>query len=471
MNNRTSRSLAVLFVLLIGFVAYLAMSGPQKTEKKPSSEIVEKTIDESAQSTIVAKGDHKTMPQAASAPENNLKETVSGDLDQVQTDFLAEARLALTDADPAVRVQAVRNLRHEASEEAISILEGCFNDPSTLVIKSALNSLAFIGNSELFRDKVYEILESKAIDENFPERGLALVIAALFSGDDQLLPIISDYISADSDIEDEKSANIRSAAKALAAIGSPATVDLIEQILISTNDSSLQRLALNSLAKIDSPKAVDILQQQLNNGNSSARLNSAIALAALNKAEYNNILAETLVTQEVDDEIVTAIAQSPASPAVFEKVFYENEIEKEELIQYLELLQDSMLSSINETRAGIMDTVEPMLNSGDPELEAEAIKLFGMGFGQLDTVEILEPKLQIADSKVREAAVYAYKTYVTEDSYKPLLNLIWDEDENIRRNALTFAKQYIDQSDYPILEKAINHEDEFIREQVSSILN
>jgi HEAT repeat protein len=473
MDKRIFRSLAVLCILLIGFVAYLLMSGPQKPEVTPSAEIAEKTTDAPAQSAAAAKGDQKVMPQPTSAPQTHLKAAAPVDQDQAQPDFLAEARRALSDADTTDRVTAVRQLRNEASEEAIALLQDCLDDPSTLVVTSALNSLAFIGKKEPFGDKVYEILESKAIDENFPERGQALVIAALFSGDERLLPVISDYISADGDgsAEGDNSANINSAARALVAIGTPACVDPLQQILNASKDPSVHRMAFDTLAKIESPEAVNILQQHLRYGDSADRVNSAMALAVMDKAEYNNILVETLANQEVDDQVLAAIGRSPAGPAVFEKMIYGNDIEKEVRIQYLGILQDSMLKSTNETRTGIMKTVAPLLDSGDPELEMNAIKIFGMGFGELDTVEILKPKLQSADSKVREAAVDAYRTYVTEDSYKPLLDLIWDKDENIRRQALMLAQQYIDQSDYPVLEKAKDHEDEFIREHVSSILN
>ena len=383
---------------------------------------------------------------------------------------MAEARRALSDADVAVRVQAVRQLRNEASEEAIALLQGCLDDPSTLVAKSALNSLAFIGKKEPFGEKVYEILESKAMDEDFPERGQALVIAALFSGDDRLLPVISDYISADA--ESDNTANIRSAAQALVAIGSPACVDPLQQILDASNDPGVHRMAFATLAKIDSPEAVAILQQHLRDVSDAAdQVNSAMALATMNKAEYNDILVETLAYEEVDDQVLSAIARSPAGPAVFEKVIYGNDVTKEERIQYLGILQDGMLKSTNETRAGIMQTVTPLLDSGDPELEMKAIQILGMGFGGLDTVEILKPKLKSADSQVRKVAVEAYRPYVTEESYKPLLDLIWDKDETIRRQAFMIAVQYIDQSDYSLLEKAKDHEDDVIREQVASILN
>jgi HEAT repeat protein len=231
-------------------------------------------------------------------------------------------------------------------------------------------------------------------------------------------------------------------------------------------------MAFHTLANIDSPEAVAILQQYLHNTSDAAdQVHSAMALATMNKAEYNDILVETLTYEDVDDQVLSAIARSPAGPAVFEKVIYGSDVSQEERIQYLGILQDGMLKSTNQTRAGIIQTVTPLLDSGDPDLEMKAIQILGMGFGQLDTVEILKPKLKSADSQVRKVAVEAYRPYVTEESYKPLLDLIWDEDETVRRQAFTIAAQYIDPSDYPLLEKAKDHEDDVIREQVTSILN
>jgi HEAT repeat protein len=470
MGNRTSRSLAILCILLIGVVVYLLMSSPQESVVKPSVENTAQSTVASSPDTAAAKGVQKVVPQAKSKPQHPLNAVEPVGQDQIPADFMAEARRALNDADVAVRVQAVRQLRNEASEEAIALLQGCLDDPSTLVAKSALNSLAFIGQKEPFGEKVYGILEGKAMDENFPERGQALVIAALFSGDDRLLPVISDYISADA--ESDKTANIRSAAQALVAIGSPACVDPLQQILDTSNDPGVHRMAFHTLANIDSPEAVAILQQYLHNTSDAAdQVHSAMALATMNKAEYNDILVETLTYEDVDDQVLSAIARSPAGPAVFEKVIYGSDVSQEERIQYLGILQDGMLKSTNQTRAGIIHAVTPLLDSGDPDLEMKAIQILGMGFGQLDTVEILKPKLKSADSQVRKVAVEAYRPYVTEESYKPLLDLIWDEDETVRRQAFTIAAQYIDPSDYPLLEKAKDHEDDVIREQVTSILN
>ncbi len=68
------------------------------------------------------------------------------------------------------------------------------------------------------------------------------------------------------------------------------------------------------MANIDSPEAVNILQQHLRDFSDTAdQLNSAMALAAMNKPEYNDILVDTLVNEEVDDQVLAAFTE-PGRP-------------------------------------------------------------------------------------------------------------------------------------------------------------
>jgi HEAT repeat protein len=118
-----------------------------------------------------------------------------------------------------------------------------------------------------------------------------------------------------------------------------------------------------------------------------------------------------------------------------------------------------------------MDAVRPLVDSNDPDLQVQAIKIMGMGFGSEETTEILNPKLHSSDTRVRKEALNAYLPYIGPENYKTVLEMIWDKDETIRRNALAYAQQFIDDSDHPLLEKALQHEDEAIRKSVSQILN
>lgn len=470
MKKRISRSIVIACICLLGGVAYFLMSGKQKMEiseqvTSVSDEIEEKVINEPTQGTIVSKVDQKTFPQPE--PKSQTVEPEG----QSQSDFLAAARLALNDSDISVRVKAIRRLRNEVSEDGLALVQQFLDDPDDKVVASALNTLAIIGQNELFSDRVYSILKNCAVDKNFSDRATALVIAAQFSKNEDLLPVISNYISVDDSTGQIETANISLAATALSAIGTPACVEPLGEILALTNNPGVTKKIFNTLSRIGSPEATTILQQQLTQGDIQNRVNSALALASVNKPEYNEILLETVVSQGVNEKVLRAIARSSAGPEVFKQALYEYEIDREALKQDIDILKDSLLVSTNETREGIMETVKPLLNSGDTELEVDAIKIIGMGFGDENTVEVLAPKLKSTDTKVRQAAVYAYGSYIKQDNYKPLLGLIWDSDEVVRRQAFGLAMEYIDQSDYSILEKAKNHEDELIREQISAILN
>ena len=79
--------------------------------------------------------------------------------------------------------------------------------------------------------------------------------------------------------------------------------------------------------------------------------------------------------------------------------------------------------------------------------------------------ELLEPKLKSPDAEVREQAFGSYISSLSSKTYKPLLDLLWDDNEKVRRSAMFFAGHFADNSDAEQLTKALEHEDEYIREQ------
>jgi HEAT repeat protein len=469
MKNRISRSIVIFCICLLGVGAYLLMSGKQKTEiSEPisavSDKIEENIINEPAQGSVAAKVE-KTLTE----PE--FENQTAKPKGQIPSEFLAAAQLALNDSDIPVRVKTVRRLRNEVSDEGLALVQKFLDDPEDKVVASALNTLAIIGQNELFSDRVYTILKNCAVDKNFSDRATALVLAAQFSKNEDLLPVITDYISVNDSTGQVETANISLAATVLSAIGTPACVEKLGEILALTKNPVVTKKVFNTLSRINSPEATAILQQQLTQGDVQNQVNSAMALAAVDKPAYNDLLLQAVVSEGVNEQVLRAVARSKVGPEVFKQALYEYDIDRETLKQDIGILKDSLLISTNETRKGIMETVTPLLNSGDAELEVDAIKIMAMGFGDEDTAEVLAPKLKSTDIEVRQAAVYAYGSYIKHDNYKPLLDLIWDSDENVRRQAFGLAMEYIDQSDYSILEKAKNHEDELIREQISLILN
>jgi hypothetical protein len=426
----------------------------QADEKAAETPTAEKTVDPDAQTAVKPK--EKTNPPDAAA---------AGTLLQAAREALVDS-----DADTSTRVRIVRQLRHEKSQAAIEILSSYLAlDGNVTVVESALQSLAFIGKDSPWEDEIYEIFLEKARDAHFIARGRALVIAAIFNKDDpRTLAVVSDFISE----EDEGETGRRYASMALAAVASPDCVAYLKKILDDTKDRDIQKNTLNTLSKIEGDEADEILQEKLYAEGTQAQLDTAWALSQDNHPRGHQMLSEALKNRILSKEALAVIARNPAGPALLEEALAANDFTKEEKIALLEIYNQNMQWATNAVRSGVLEAAKPLINSEDPDLQIQAIRAMGVGFGNIEeTVDILMPKLQSTDTQIRKEALGAYRIYMTPDNYKPVLDMIWDEDEKIRRYALICAAEFIDESDQPLLEKALNHEDEFIRERVSQMVN
>ena len=163
------------------------------------------------------KTETKNSPDTGSANQSNEKY------------LLSAGRSALGNPDGRERAMAASRLRNANSEEAVDLLCKFLDDDDNLVIFHALNSLTLLGtkNSDL-KGKVYGILLEKARDKNCPERGNALIFASKVGNDEKILDVISNYI----DEYDEDETGKRFAAKALAGIADPKSIDYLQKIMI-----------------------------------------------------------------------------------------------------------------------------------------------------------------------------------------------------------------------------------------------
>ena len=164
------------------------------------------------------------------------------------------------------------------------------------------------------------------------------------------------------------------------------------------------------------------------------------------------------------------VAKSPAAPAVFSELLQSNDIGKDDKISLLQTLSENTVLAPSEVRSGVVSAVNPLLDSADPDLEIAAIRTLGkVGAGKA-VAEMLLPKLESNSPLVREEALNAYALHCNPKNYKPVLDMIWDGEENIRKSALTLCQPFLTESDRAVLEEALNHEDEFIRKHVEKIL-
>ncbi len=477
MSRKTVRFLLIagIMVMGLGIIGYAFYAHHTETRQRKAAESSQ--LAEAVGQDAAKHDENQTTPTPWAEDTKTISENeqvtakAEEKFDQPSQDndanLLEVGRKALDNPDVTARVQIVRKLRNEKSEESVELLYTFLNDDNKAVIGSALNSLAFIGKDGPLEDKVYGILIEKAKDEEFYERGQALIIAAHFDKDYSTLPIISDYVSKDDEYETGK----RYAVKALAAIANPECVEYLKAILKDSKDPDIHRHALHTLSRIESDEALELLEKNMHAADTQAQLDTTWALSQQNKPEYNQILAEALTMRQLNEEAITIVARNAAGPVLLEEVLASNAFDKKEKISILEIYAKNLLLTTNDVRSGVAIAVRPLLDSDDPDLQVQAIRIMGMGFGDEETVDILKPKLQSSEDQVRMEALNAYRLYISEDNYKSILDMVWDQDETIRRNALTYTAQFIDESDRPLLEEALNHEDEVIRQRASQILN
>jgi HEAT repeat protein len=399
-------------------------------------------------------------PAAKTAPDPTL---------QLPSNFMEKARKAVDDPDESLRTQTARELRYAPSEEGMRLLVKMLSDPSPQVVSAALNSLSIMGKNSPLADQVYDILEAKAKDKGFTERGQALIRAATFGKDDRVLQVIGSYISEPND--DERQSSVRYAAKALTAIARPACIDPLKAILNNTDDPEIRQQAFGALARIDSGQAQTILETYLLESNPQDRLDVVEAMSLAGKPEFNRSLYNAVVQGKLDETGVAAVVRSPAGPELLKDALSRNILDRGATLNLMKIYEKNISTAPSDRATEIASALTPALNSGDPEFELPALRILGMGFGDYDTTAAeLQPKFQSPNNNVRREAVKAYLPYANEANYKPLLDLLWDQDEQVRRMALGVANRFFNASDRNILIKAQSHEDKVIREAASEIL-
>jgi HEAT repeat protein len=378
--------------------------------------------------------------------------------------WIAATQAALTSSDVSKRIQAVLNLRNFPNTEAVHLLANFLNDRADVVVAEAIDTLGFIALNSNAADEVYDLLEEKARDTNFTHRGQALVTAAMV-GEDRALPVVSDFISEESD------AARASAVRALSLINSPACLPYVVVLLHGSNNQEIRRNSFNVLAKIDAPEALNVLQEYLHSENDRDQAASAQALTMSERPDAQHVLMQAMEKNALQDEALKAVAISPAAPSVFGDLLARDYISQGQKAMWLETLAEHSASYGSlERRMALKDVVEPYLESDDAMIRKEAIAAVA-AIGARDTADTLMPVLEAKDAEIRRQAISAIAGYVTPDNYKKLLEVMWDEDQETRRMAFMCVQQFVGPEDREVLEKARSHPDELIRKQVPVLLD
>jgi HEAT repeat protein len=416
---------------------------------------------------VVAKGrpegPEPGQEDAASKPQTEKGPAVSEPEDG---DWIAQVTAGMNSQNLNARYKAIWLLQDHPSPEAVDLLTLFLKDENPDVVEEAIGALAFLVRRDgRLKDMVYDVLAQKAGDQEFVLRGEALVHAAIVAQDNRVLPLVEKLI------QDDPSRGKAFASRTLTSVASAESVPYLKVILEETEEAAARRNALATLMRIESPDAVALLQEHMLSEEPEKQAQSTWALSRQNKPEHNEVLTVAMAEGRLSPEAVANVVKSPAAPTVFGGLLSQEELDKERKVELLQALAADGLYNTEEVRAELVSVIEPLLESADPDLEVEAIKALGQIGGGQEAVDLLEPKLDSSRSWIREEALYAMVPYLSPRRYKPMLEMLWDDEESIRRTALMLAAGYVNDSDRPTLEEARKHPDEFISKKVVLILD
>lgn len=449
--ERTSSKLILLLVILTSVFAvmgYVLLGDHKDTTMENGSRISE-----------------KDQPQSLSVPSTKLAKT-SKEASDKQALYTASDEEILYAKDVTVVFKQFEDLRKHPSPEAVNILSGFLNHENGVVVAEAIDTLGFIGLNSDQGAPVFTILEEKAMDKDFSHRGHALLTAAMI-GKDQLLPVVSEYIFEEDDSTCEDNKDV--ASRALSLISSPACVPYLNLLLKDADDPKIRGNCFRTLARIDTHESLSILQEHVLSSRGKDQVDSALALAGLNRYESNQVLATAIEDRSFGENTIRALCSSPAAPDVFGQLLSKDEEKKEKKIALLKDIAKYSLHGTSDVRSQVSAAIVPLLDSPDNELKIQTIKAIGQLGGQ-DAAGILVAELSSDNSEVRKEAVFALVGHVGPANYTALLDVIWDNDEKTRRTAMFLVEQFVTHDDREILEKATRHEDEFIREHAKALL-
>jgi HEAT repeat protein len=384
-----------------------------------------------------------------------------------ESDALAAIKEALDDENVSKRVLAVLKLREVAPREAIKLLVQFLKDNEDAVVSEAIDTLGYIAQNSQYTHRVFRLLEEKARDKEFRARGKALIMASRLGKNDEILPIIDEFIAD----EDDETCKIF-ASRALTFVAGPECIPQVSRLLEICEDPEVQRNSLITLARMDSEEALEILQTHIIASDSGTQTYSAWALSAINNPEHNDILTDALLSGELGYEAVSTIARSNSAAEVFSEVLDRGAIDMETRNSILDVIAENTRMAPGPVRVSVNEMLEGYLNTEDPdELVPVLNAMAETGGGDEDTAQKLAEKFDSESPFVQGAALQAFTQYLTPKNYTHLVDLWWDNDQKIRRTAFFLSEHFLTGEDRSALEKAAaEHSDEFIKKHADLML-
>ena len=428
--------------------------------------------------TFKASGPNETADaEARKNLAEGLKDAPKGDKDAAQAKAAQAKDGAQGDAEAspnesgntiAQNITTIIGLRDHPTPESIDTLSHFLDSENGAEREEALDTLAYLAlNNEALKAAIFDLLAAKAADPDYPARGTALVSAALFAEEADLLPLVEGFITEPS--EESRIFALR----ALNFVATDQSVPLLAEIAQTSTDPKIQQDALIILTRINSPEALEAVSASLDSEYDETQTAGVRALARYDEPQNNALLSAALAEGRLNDQSIAALAKSPSAGSVLGEALQDDFVSKADKINLLNAIASNTPAAAGNVRDSVVERVIPLLDSSDPDIQKAAADTLGkVGTRDRDEMaQALEPSLKSDSFLVQEAALYAYATYTTPTTYKPLKELWYDKDQKVRRTAFFLSSAFLNESDMPELEKAVAHDDPYISKQAGRIIN
>ncbi len=362
-------------------------------------------------------------------------------------------------------IQAIIALRDQPTLETVETLSQFLASEHGAERAEAVDTLGYLAiNNDALKGVIFDLLAAKAVDADYPERGGALVTAAMFGEEAEMLSLIEGIIAEPTD----ESRTI--ALRALNFVATDASVPLLAEITQTSMDPEIQQSALTILSRINTPEALEVISASLDSEYHETQAAGVWALTRQNNEQHNELLTAALSEGRLNNDSLSVLARSPSASDVIGGALNDDAVSKEDKINLLNVIAANTASASGSVRSSVAESVIPLIDSSDPDVQKAAIDTLGKVGAKDNMAQTLEPKLKSNSVLVQEAALYAYAQYTTPSTYKPLKELWYDDDQQVRRTAFFLSSGFLNESDLPELEKAVSHQDEFISKQANTMI-
>lgn len=458
--SKKSLGIALSILAIVGFAGYAIYHGEPANRNARKASVPEKKMTSAESKQLAA----KEIP----APSSDPKITTTSENKPTEAPPPEITPEIKQGNDVYEKVRSILALRSLLTEDAVQELLHFLEDDDDSVKGEAIDALGYIGlnaPSEEMKREIFEALLTKATDTTYWSRSQALLTAAMFGYDDRILPVISAYVEAG----DEDSMEV--AVRAMSFVGSQEAYTVLNKVIQTSDETKTLQNAMSLLMRMGTPESLATLREVLTSDDERQQELAMWALSRNDDPAFQEILINAISQNEVNQRALETLARSASGPEVFGELFSKGSSTQEEIIDWLAIISKNTSLASMSVRNRMAEEIGTLVNNNNEEIVLAAVKALGSVASTEDQTAVLEPKLQSKDFLLQGEALNAYMQYCSPSTYKPLLDLYWDNDEQIRRTAFFFSEQFLNQSDLAVLEKASEHpEDEFIREHSKKLI-